>query len=64
MAEYKPFMSRKEAAEYTGFSYCSVRKGTLDGSIPCKMVGNKHYINMALWLKQLESESRKSVVNG
>ncbi len=60
MSNYKMFMTRKEASEYTGISYCAIRKGTIDGSIPCKKIGNKNLINMPIWLKQLDDESRKA----
>lgn len=54
----KQFMSRKDAAAYTGVSYDAIRKGTASGAIPCIRSGKKYLVNMLLWLEQLNRESR------
>ena len=53
----KIYMSRKEAAAYTGLSYHFIRKGTENGTIPHIMSGNRFLVNVPKLLEQLEEES-------
>ena len=53
----KIYMSRKEAAAYTGLSYHFIRKGTENGTIPHIMSGNRFLVNVPRLLQQLEEES-------
>ena len=53
----KIYMSRKEAAAFTGLSYHFIRKGTENGTIPHIMSGNRFLVNVPKLLQQLEEES-------
>ncbi|MBQ6670125.1 MAG: excisionase family DNA-binding protein [Firmicutes bacterium] len=55
----KIYMSRREAADYTGLSYHFIRKGTENGTIPFIMSGNRFLVNVPLLLKQLEERSEQ-----
>lgn len=57
----KRFMSRKEAAAYTGLSYSFIRKGTEAGTIPYILSGKKIMVNVPALLAKLEEESSRSV---
>ena len=59
--ENKIYMSRKEAAAYTGLSYHFIRKGTENGTIPHIMSGNRFLVNVPMLLQKLEEESTREV---
>ena len=53
----KPFMTIKEACNYTGLSQGFLRRGVKDGSIPAVSVGAKYMINMRLFFEKMDKES-------
>lgn len=55
----KQYMSRKEAALYTGLNYHFIRKGTDNGTIPYIMSGKKILVNVPRLLESLDKESLK-----
>ena len=55
----KQYMSRKEAAKYTGLSYHFIRRGTDNGTIPYIMSGKKILVNVPRLLEALDKESLK-----
>ncbi len=57
--QMKQYMSRKEAAQYTGLSYHFIRTGTDNGTIPYIMSGKKILVNVPRLLEQLDKESLK-----
>lgn len=61
------FSSIREAAIETGLSQYMIRIGCREGSIPHIRRGEKYYINMALFRRQLDGESLEQLrgeING
>ncbi len=52
-----PFQPIKEAAKSTGFSQFYLRQGVKAGAIPHIRSGNKIYINVPLFLQQMDIQS-------
>ena len=61
MDNIKRFMTRKEAAEYTGLSYSYIRQGTDQGKIPHIKSGTKILVNVPLLIEKLNRESEENV---
>lgn len=53
MSECKPFMSLRDAANYTGLSVSFLRQGVKDGRFKFLMSGQKYLLNMPELLKDL-----------
>ena len=56
-----PFPSINGAVFRTGLSAGFIRRGCKDGSIPHIRVGKDYRINMKLWLRQLDEQSKGGV---
>lgn len=56
------FAKISKAHEITGVSKWYIRKGCLDGSIPCFRSGNTIYVNMRELLEQLDRLSKSGRV--
>lgn len=55
---YPPFCRIKDACRYTGLSQFFIRKGCIEGRIPCLMSGRTYFVNMRELFKLLDAESR------
>ena len=60
---YPPFCRIKDACRYTGLSQFFIRKGCIEGRIPCLMSGRTYFVNMKELFKLLDAESRGGGVN-
>ena len=54
----RPFLKIKDAAAVTGLSAYFLRRGCLDGSIPCVLSGKTYYINIPALLRKLGVPAR------
>lgn len=60
----KMFASIKDAAIETGLSQYAIRNGVKDGSVPHIKRGEKYYINMPMFRRQLDGESLEQIKGG
>jgi hypothetical protein len=58
------FYSIKDAAIETGLSQYAIRNGVKDGTVPHIKRGEKYYINMPLFRRQLDGESLAQIKGG
>ena len=62
MDRAKPFMTIREACNYSGLSQRFLRDGCKSGIIPHIMSGNTYMINVAMLMETLDSMSKDSLI--
>lgn len=60
----KPYLTIKETCKATGLSLYFIKQRLAENRCPHIMSGNRHLINVPLFLQQLDEESKEQVING
>lgn len=60
---FKPYMGLREAAAYTGLSYCYLRKGCISGEIPHRRNGRRYFVDVGALVNGAGGEHEQQNAN-